>query len=389
MKERVLFTSEAVSMGHPDKVADQVSDAVLDAMLTGDPDSRVACETMVTTGIAVVAGEITSKAVVDIPAVVRKTICEIGYTDTALGFDGDTCAVMVSLDKQSQDISQGVSEGAGLHQAQGAGDQGLMFGYACNETEELMPLPIMLSRKILDRLTETRQSGEIAYLGPDSKSQVTVEYKDAKPVRVDTVVVSTQHREEADHATIVKDVMEKVIQQVVPAELLDKETIYHINPTGRFVVGGPHGDCGLTGRKIIVDTYGGMGRHGGGAFSGKDPSKVDRSAAYAARHAAKNVVAAGLAEHCEIQLSYAIGVSEPISIRVETMGTGHISDRKIETLVRKTFDLTPKGIISRLDLKRPIFLKTARHGHFGINNPDYTWEKTDMADTLAKEAGLT
>jgi S-adenosylmethionine synthetase len=385
---RQFFTSESVSMGHPDKVADQISDAILDALLAQDPQSRVACETMVTTGMAVIAGEITTSARIDYPDIVRSTIKRIGYTDDAYGINGDTCAVLVSLDRQSPDISQGVSEGEGLHKEQGAGDQGLMFGYACDETEGLMPFPIHYSHRLVERLADLRQSGEMAWLRPDSKSQVTVEYEGGKPVRVHTVVISTQHDETVNGKSteaevleeIRREVIERCVKDVIPAEFLDDETIYHINPTGRFVIGGPHGDCGLTGRKIIVDTYGGMGRHGGGAFSGKDPSKVDRSAAYAARYVAKNVVAAGLAERCEVQLSYAIGVAKPLSIRVDTFGTGKVADDVLDRAVAEVFDLRPAAILADLDLKRPIYEKTAYHGHFG--RADFPWEATDRVDAL-------
>ncbi len=379
---RRLFTSESVSQGHPDKVADQISDAVLDAMLAQDPDSRVACETMVTTGLVVVAGEVTSKAVVDIPGVVRDTIKEIGYTDPAYGFDYENCGVMVALDKQSPDISQGVTAGAGLHKEQGAGDQGLMFGFACNETRAYMPLGVHLAHRLVEELTRAREKKNIPYLRPDSKSQVTIEYDGLRPVRVDTVVISTQHEPSAKYATIRKDMIEKVIKKVVPARFLDAKTIFHINPTGRFVVGGPKGDCGLTGRKIIVDTYGGYGAHGGGAFSGKDPSKVDRSAAYAARWVAKNIVAAKLASHCEVQVSYAIGVAKPISINVQTYGTGMIPDNEICGIIADLFDLRPSAIIEKLDLKRPIFRETARNGHFGRSLKSFTWEELDMVDAI-------
>ena len=371
---RHLFTSESVSMGHPDKVADQISDAILDALLAQDPDSRVACETLVTTGLCLIAGEITTKAQVDYQNVARETLRRIGYTDDAFGINADTCSVLVSLDRQSPDISQGVTEGEGLHMEQGAGDQGLMFGFACDETEELMPAAIHYSHRLVERLAELRESGELPWLRPDSKSQVTVEYDGDRLVRVHTVVISTQHDPDVDHATLQKEVLERCIQQVIPAELLDADTIYHVNPTGRFVIGGPHGDCGLTGRKIIVDTYGGMGRHGGGAFSGKDPSKVDRSAAYAARWVAKNIVAAGLAKRCEVQLAYAIGVAKPLSIRVDTFGTGACPEDVLTEAVEKVFDLRPAAIIQALDLKRPGFSKTAYHGHFG--RPDFTWEDT-------------
>jgi len=385
---RQFFTSESVSMGHPDKVADQVSDAILDALLAQDPESRVACETMVTTGIAIVAGEITTKAVIDYQDVVRSTIKRIGYTDGAYGIDGDTCSVMVSIDRQSPDISQGVTAGAGLHEEQGAGDQGLMFGYACNETPSLMPFPIHYSHLLVAKLAELRENGTLPWLRPDSKSQVTVEYEDGKPVRVHTVVISTQHDPEvngkSDEAGVLseirKEVIDKCIKEIIPAEFLDADTIYHVNPTGRFVLGGPHGDCGLTGRKIIVDTYGGMGRHGGGAFSGKDPSKVDRSAAYAARWVAKNVVAAGLADRCEVQLSYAIGVAKPLSLRVDTFGTGKVSDDVLDKAVGEVFDLRPAHILADLDLKRPIYQATAYHGHFGRD--EFPWEATSRTAQL-------
>ena len=375
-------------MGHPDKVADQVSDAILDALLEQDPHSRVACETLVTTGLCVVSGEITTNARVDYAQIARDTIKRIGYTSDAFGINGDTCAVMVTLDRQSPDISQGVSEGEGLHDEQGAGDQGLMFGYACDETESLMPAPIHFSHRLVEKLAELRQNGTLPWLRPDAKSQVTVEYDGDKPARVHTVVISTQHDPEVNGKATEKDVLdeierevkEKVIAQVIPAELLDDQTIYHINPTGRFVIGGPHGDCGLTGRKIIVDTYGGMGRHGGGAFSGKDPSKVDRSAAYAARWVAKNIVAAGLARRCEVQLSYAIGVAEPLSIRVDAFGTSTVPEEVLTEAVRKTFDLRPAMIISSLELKRPVFSKTAYHGHFGRD--DFTWEQPSKVSEL-------
>ncbi|MFT5049794.1 MAG: S-adenosylmethionine synthetase [Chlamydiales bacterium] len=377
---RTLFTSESVSMGHPDKVADQISDAILDAILAQDPNSRVACETMVTTGLCVVAGEITTKAIVNYQDIVRDTIRRIGYDNDAYGINADTCGVMVTIDKQSPDISQGVTEGEGMHAEQGAGDQGLMFGYACNETKSLMPAPIHYSHRLVEKLAELRQSGELGWLRPDSKSQVTVEYEDGKPVRVHTVVISTQHDDDIEWQTIHDEVLAKVIRATIPAELLDDDTIYHINPTGRFVLGGPHGDCGLTGRKIIVDTYGGMGRHGGGAFSGKDPSKVDRSAAYAARWVAKNVVAAGLADRCEVQLSYAIGVAEPLSVLVDTFGTGKADADVIDAAVRKVFDLRPAAIIRDLDLKRPIFERTAYHGHFGRD--EFTWEQIGRVAAL-------
>ncbi len=386
MATHSLFTSESVSMGHPDKMCDQVSDAVLDAMLAQDPASRVACETLTTTGLVMVAGEVTTAAQVDIPTLVRKVVADIGYTDSDMGFDAATCAVTVALGKQSQDISMGVTEGDGLHKEQGAGDQGMMFGYACDETPELMPAPIRLAHKLIERHRELLESGEIEYLRPDAKSQVTVEYEGDQPRRVAAVVLSTQHSADVSHDQIRKDVLRQVIAPTLPSELLDDDTVYHVNPTGRFVVGGPMGDAGLTGRKIIVDTYGGMGRHGGGAFSGKDPSKVDRSAAYAARWVAKNLVKAGLARRCEVQLAYAIGVSEPVSIRVESFGTGSYEASELERLVRKHFDLTPRGIIDSLQLLRPIYRATAYHGHFGRETEGFPWESTDKADALARDA---
>ena len=383
---KFLFTSESVSMGHPDKLADQISDGILDALFAKDPMSRVACETMVTTGIAIVAGEITTKAVIDYPAVVRQVIRDVGYTDDKMGICADTCAVMLSIDRQSPDIAVGVNEDAAKGKEIGAGDQGLMFGYACNDTPELMPLPIQLAQEILNRLTEARQKGEVAWLRPDSKSQVTVEYDGGKPVRIDTVVVSTQHDGAVSQEEIRKFVIEKIVNPLLPKHLVNAGITYHVNPTGRFEVGGPQGDCGLTGRKIIVDTYGGWARHGGGAFSGKDPTKVDRSAAYMARHVAKNIVAAGLADRCEVQIAYAIGVSEPVSVLVDTEGTGKIPDAKLCELVRKVFPLTPGGIIKYLDLRRPIYRKTASGGHFGRNEPEFTWEKTNRAAELAAAA---
>jgi len=386
--DKFLFTSEAVSMGHPDKLADQISDGVLDALLAQDPQSRVACETMVTTGLVVIAGEITTEAFVDMQKVVRQVLRDVGYLDASMGIGADQCAVMVSIDEQSPDIAQGVDDDAAQGKDIGAGDQGLMFGYACNDTPELMPLPIALSHRILNRLTDARFNEEVDWLRPDSKSQVTVEYDGNKPVRIDTVVVSTQHAPHVSNEALHDFIIEKVIKPELPAELVDDEITYHINPTGRFVVGGPHGDCGLTGRKIIVDTYGGWGRHGGGAFSGKDPTKVDRSAAYMARYVAKNIVAAELADRCEVQLAYAIGVSEPVSVRVETEGTGRIDDARICELVRELFPLTPSSIIEYLDLRRPIFRKTAAGGHFGRSGPEFTWEKTDLAVKLAEAAGL-
>jgi len=384
-----LFTSESVTMGHPDKVADQISDAILDAMLRQDSNSRVACETLVTTGLAMVAGEVTTTAYVDIPDVIRKTIKKIGYTDPAIGFDYANCAVVTSLDEQSPDISQGVTEGKGLHHEQGAGDQGLMFGFACRETSALMPLPIYLAHKLTDRLAKVRQSGKLPWIRPDGKSQVTVEYgENGKPKRIHTVVVSTQHTADVKYKTLKKEIIEQVIMPVLPKKFVDKKLIIHVNPTGKFIVGGPKGDCGLTGRKIIVDTYGGRGCHGGGAFSGKDPSKVDRSASYMARYIAKNIVAAGLADTCEVQLSYAIGIANPLSVLVDTEGTAKIDEVAIEKLICEFFPLTPKGIIDHLKLKRPIYEETARNGHFGRNHPDFTWEKTDLAVKLKKTAGL-
>ncbi|MDB5350707.1 MAG: metK [Planctomycetota bacterium] len=385
---RYLFTSESVSMGHPDKMADQISDGILDAILAQDPYARVACETLLTTGLVCLAGEITTKAMVDYPTIVRQIVRDIGYTSSDMGFDATTCAVMVALGKQSPDIAQGVNEDASTGKDIGAGDQGLMFGYASNETPELMPLPIALSHRIINRITELRQNGTIKWLRPDAKSQVTIEYENGVPVRVHTVVVSTQHAPDVDHKTLCEVIRKQVIDPCLPEDLSHEGTIYHINPTGKFVVGGPHGDSGVTGRKIIVDTYGGRARHGGGAFSGKDPTKVDRSAAYMARYVAKNVVAAGLADRCEIQLAYAIGVSEPVSIHVDTEGTGQIPDEQIAALIRKTFPLTPSGIIKHLDLRRPIYRKTASGGHFGRNEPEFTWEKTDKADALKKAAKL-
>ena len=381
---KYLFTSEAVSMGHPDKLADQISDGVLDALLAQDPKSRVACETMVTTGVAIIAGEITTTAVVNYAEVVRQVIREVGYTDDKMGINADTCSVMVSIDKQSPDIAQGVDSDAAEGKDVGAGDQGLMFGYACNDTPELMPLPIALSHRILNRLNKARFNGEVDWLRPDSKSQVTVEYDGQTPVRIDTVVVSTQHGEDVTNEEIREFIINKIVQPELPGDLVGDDITYHINPTGRFVVGGPHGDCGLTGRKIIVDTYGGWGRHGGGAFSGKDPTKVDRSAAYMARHVAKTIVAAGLADRCELQLAYAIGVSEPVSVHVETEGTGQVDDEQICKAVKEFFPLSPAGIIEYLDLQRPIFRKTAEGGHFGRSGPEFTWENTDRAAALAE-----
>ncbi len=381
-----LFTSESVSEGHPDKVADQISDAVLDAIFEQDPAARVACETMVNTGMVILSGEITTSAWVDMQAVVRKTIKEIGYNSSEMGFDYESCAVITSIDKQSADIAQGVDE-FDDHE-QGAGDQGLMFGYASNETDVLMPAPVHYAHKLVKRQAEVRKNGTLPWLRPDAKSQVTFRYEDHKPVGIEAVVLSTQHNPEISTDDLRQAVMEEIIKPVLPAEWINGDTQYHINPTGRFVVGGPVGDCGLTGRKIIVDTYGGMARHGGGAFSGKDPSKVDRSAAYAGRYVAKNVVAAGLADRCEIQVSYAIGVAEPTSISIETFGTGKISNDKIVELVREHFDLRPKGLIAMLDLLRPIYRTTAAYGHFGREEPNFTWEKTDKADALRAAAGI-
>ncbi len=375
-------------MGHPDKLADRISDGVLDACLAQDPASRVACETMVSTGMAVIAGEITTKATLDYQQVVRNAIREVGYVDDEWGINADTCAVLVSLDRQSPDIAQGVDSNDQSGKDIGAGDQGLMFGYACNQTEELMPLPIALAHRITNRLTEARQAGKVDWLRPDSKSQVTVEYDGDKPVRIDTVVVSTQHSPSVDQKQIADWVIPNIVKPCLPPELDKGDIKYFVNPTGKFVVGGPHGDCGLTGRKIIVDTYGGWARHGGGAFSGKDPTKVDRSAAYMARYIAKNIVAAGLADSCEVQLAYAIGVSEPVSVLIDTAGTGKVAEEKLTELVRKHFPLTPSGIIKHLNLRRPIFAKTAAGGHFGRNDADFTWEQTDKAKTLKKEAGL-
>lgn len=370
-----LFTSESVTEGHPDKIADQISDAILDAILEQDPTGRVACETLVTTGTAVIAGEITTKAIVNYKKIIRDTINDIGYNNASFGYDCNTLSVMDLVGTQSPDIAQGVDTG-------GAGDQGLMFGFACNETAELMPLPIQLAHNLTRRLSEARRSGELPYLRPDGKSQVTVEYRDGRPFRVEAVVVSTQHAEDVTNETLRADILEKVIKSTVPADLLDENTKYHINPTGRFVVGGPMGDAGVTGRKIIVDTYGGYAPHGGGAFSGKDPTKVDRSAAYMARYIAKNIVAAGLAEKCTVQLAYAIGVAEPVSVRIDTGGTGRVDEDKLAEAVRKNFELTPNGIIEALDLRKPIFKKTAAFGHFGRTNDEFTWEKTDKVDAL-------
>lgn len=383
-----MFTSESVSEGHPDKMADQISDAILDAILEQDNTARVACETLVTTGMAMLAGEITTHARIDYADIVRQTIREIGYTGCQMGFDANTCAVMTSLDRQSPDISQGVTAGEGLHKEQGAGDQGLMFGFACNDTPQLMPMPIVYAHELTQRLAKVRKDNVLDFLRPDSKSQVSIQYVDDKPTRIDAVVVSTQHTPEVSHVDLEEAVMEEVVKKVLPTDLLDANTKYFINPTGRFVVGGPMGDCGLTGRKIIVDTYGGQGSHGGGAFSGKDPSKVDRSASYMARYVAKNVVAAGLADKCEVQIAYAIGVAEPVSVMINAFGTGRIASDQIARIVREEFDLRPAGIIETLDLLRPIYRDTAAYGHFGRELPNFTWERADRVESLRSRAGL-
>ena len=383
-----LFTSESVTEGHPDKVADAISDAVLDAILAEDKNGRVACETMVTTGLAAIAGEITTDCYVDIPTVVRETIRDIGYNSSSMGFDWQTCSVITSIDQQSQDIAQGVDEGSGLYKEQGAGDQGLMFGFASDETPELMPMPIIYAHKLTKRLSKVRKNGSLDFLRPDGKSQVTIEYNNGQPKRVDTVVISTQHTPAVTYEELREAVIKEVIKKIIPAEMMDGDTRFFINPTGRFVTGGPLGDCGLTGRKIIVDTYGGQGSHGGGCFSGKDPSKVDRSASYMARYVAKNIVAAGLAKKCEVQIAYAIGVAEPVSLLIDFMGTGKVSETQAVKLVREVFDLRPRAIIEDLDLLRPIYRKTSAYGHFGRNDPDFTWEKTDKADILKEKAGI-
>ena len=385
---KYLFTSESVTMGHPDKVSDRISDAILDALLAQDPKSRVACETLVKRDMVIVAGEVTTKAQVDIPTIVRDTIKKIGYDDPDMGFHYENCAVMVALAKQSPDISQGVTEGKGRHKEQGAGDQGMMFGYACKETPELMPMPIQLAHALTTRLEKMRQSKKLLWLRPDGKSQVTIEYENNKPKRIHTVVISTHHSPAVSDKELRKQIKEKVILPVLPKRFVDKKTIFHINPTGRFVEGGPKADCGLTGRKIIVDTYGGRGSHGGGAFSGKDPTKVDRTASYMARYIAKNVVAAGLADACEVQLSYAIGVAEPVSVFVDTAGTSKVNEQELSKIIRKLFPLTPKKMIAHLKLARPIFSPTAYGGHFGRKGPGFTWEQTDMAAKLRKSAGL-
>lgn len=388
MSNEFLFTSESVGEGHPDKVADQISDSVLDAILAEDPKGRVACETLVSTGLVVISGEITTKAHINYREIAQEAVRRIGYDDSEIGFDYKSCAILTAINRQSPDIAQGVNEGQGIDLDQGAGDQGLMFGYACNETPSLMPLPIYYAHRLMQRQAEVRKDGRLPWLRPDAKSQLSVHYVDGKPVSIDTVVISTQHNPEISHAQISEAVIEEIIAPVLPKELLSDKTRYLVNPTGRFVVGGPHGDCGLTGRKIIVDTYGGMARHGGGAFSGKDPSKVDRSAAYAARYVAKNVVAAGLAERCEVQIAYAIGVAKPVSLMVETFGTGKIADEKIVELIGRHFDLRPKGIIQTLNLLRPIYSKTAAYGHFGREEPEFTWEAIDKAAALRADAGL-
>jgi len=383
-----LFTSESVSEGHPDKVADQISDAVLDSILAQDIAARVACETMVTTGMAIIAGEITTSAWVDMPSIVRETIQEIGYNSSDMGFDSQSCAVLTSIDKQSPDIAVGVNEGSGVDLDQGAGDQGLMFGYACTETKVLMPMPITYAHRLMKRQAEVRKAGLLPWLRPDAKSQVTVEYVDKKPTRIEAIVISTQHSPDVDYEDLKGGVMEEIIKPIIPSAMVDSNTKYFINPTGRFVIGGPVGDCGVTGRKIIVDTYGGMGSHGGGAFSGKDPSKVDRSSSYMGRYVAKNIVAAGLATEVEVQIAYAIGISNPVSINVNSFGTGKIEDKKIKQLIKEHFDLRPKAIIQYLDLLRPIYKKTAAYGHFGRERAEFTWEKTDKADDLKADAGI-
>ena len=385
-KERYLFTSESVTEGHPDKVADAISDSVLDAIMEQDTKCRVACETMVTTGLAFIAGEITTECYVDMPQIVRDTIRDIGYCSSQMGFDCQTCSVITSIDRQSPDIAQGVDAEQGLHKEQGAGDQGLMFGYATDETEELMPMPITYAHKLCKRLTTVRKNGALDFLRPDGKSQVTIEYENGSPKRVDTVVVSAQHKPDVTYDDLREALIEEVIKRVIPQDMIDGDTRYYINPTGRFVIGGPMGDCGLTGRKIIVDTYGGQGSHGGGCFSGKDPSKVDRSASYKGRHIAKNIVSAGLAKKCEIQIAYAIGVAQPVSVMVDTFGTGKISDSSLIRLIQKHFQLTPQGMIEMLDLRRPIYRKTAAYGHFGRSEPEFSWERLDRVEDLKRNA---
>jgi S-adenosylmethionine synthetase len=387
-KERYLFTSESVTEGHPDKVADAISDSILDAIMAQDKKCRVACETLVTTGLAFIAGEITTTCYVDMPEIVRNTIREIGYSSSQMGFDWQTCSVITSIDHQSPDIAQGVNRGDGLFKEQGAGDQGLMFGYASDETPELMPMPIMYAHKLTRRLSQVRKNGALDFLRPDGKSQVTIEYENGTPLRVDTVVISAQHKPDVTHDALREAIIDEVIKKVIPREMIDGDTRYFINPTGRFVVGGPMGDCGLTGRKIIVDTYGGQGSHGGGCFSGKDPSKVDRSASYMGRHVAKNLVAAGLARKCEVQVAYAIGVAEPVSVMIDFMGTGKISEGQARKIVQEIFDLRPAAIIEYLDLLRPIYSKTSAYGHFGRNEPEFSWESTNMAETIRNKAGI-
>jgi S-adenosylmethionine synthetase len=387
-KERYLFTSESVTEGHPDKVADAISDSILDAIMAQDKQCRVACETLVTTGLAFIAGEITTTCYVDMPEIVRNTIREIGYSSSQMGFDWQTCSVITSIDHQSPDIAQGVNHGDGLFKEQGAGDQGLMFGYASDETPELMPMPIMYAHKLTRRLSQVRKNGALDFLRPDGKSQVTIEYENGTPLRVDTVVISAQHKPDVTHDDLREAIIDEVIKKVIPREMIDGDTRYFINPTGRFVVGGPMGDCGLTGRKIIVDTYGGQGSHGGGCFSGKDPSKVDRSASYMGRHVAKNLVAAGLARKCEVQVAYAIGVAEPVSVMIDFMGTGKISEGQARKIVQEIFDLRPAAIIEYLDLLRPIYSKTSAYGHFGRNEPEFSWESTNMAETIRNKAGI-